>query len=489
MNADFASWRRAISPNRVALTTAAGNLTYAKLHERAAKAAALFAQHGVTKGSRVAVLAHNSVAHFDVLLGAPKTGFIANPYNTRLSLHEQRTLLAKIRPTVLIHDEAHAKMATALGEELGFVTYSLPAYEAALASVKPIEHTVSVSPNDPHMMLFTGGTTGLPKGALLPHRQTFYNALNTVYGWGLGPNDVVIQATPAFHAAVNAVAIPLLHAGGRVVLQEQFDPAEYLALVEQERPTILFLVPTMYEMLAHEPAFATTDFSSVQWAISGGAACPEPLAKRFTERGVRFRQGYGLTEAGVNCFTIEQHEADAYPDAVGRPMPYSEMRLVTESGEDAATNEVGELYIKGPHVFLGYYEEPAETKLALRGNWLATGDFATRDEAGLYRIVGRKKEMFISGGENVFPNEVEAALFNHPAVRECAVVPVPDEKWGEVGCAYVVVSSPVTEAELHEFLTARLARYKVPKRFIQRDSLPKSAAGKIVKTELGKEQG
>lgn len=489
MNTDFASWRRGITPHRVAITTTAGQVTYAQLNERAAQAAALFATYGVAKTDRVAVLAHNSLAHFDVLLGAPKLGYIANPYNTRLTIHEQRQLLAKIRPKVLIHDTEHEAMATQLSNELGFVTLSLQAYEAALANTEPLTSRAEIRPDDPHMMLFTGGTTGLPKGALLPHRQTFYNALNTIYGWGLGPSDVVIQATPAFHAAVNAVAVPLLHAGGRVVLQQQFDPAEYLALVEQERPTILFLVPTMYEMLAQQPAFATTDFSSVKWAISGGAACPEPLAKRFTERGVRFRQGYGLTEAGVNCFTIEQHEADLYPDAVGRPMPYSEAKLVAEDGSEVPTGEVGELYIRGPHVFLGYYNEPAETKLALReGGWLATGDFATQSEDGLYRIAGRKKEMFISGGENIFPNEIEAELFNHPAVRECAVVPMPDEKWGEVGCAYVVLSTDVPETELHEFLTARLARYKVPKRFIKRASLPKSAAGKILKTELGKEQ-
>lgn len=488
MQVDFASWRARISPNRVALTTGSGDLTYAALNERAKRAAALLRGYGVNPGDRVALLAHNSVAHFDLMLAASKSGFIATPFNTRLTTEEQRALLEKTTPSLLIYGAEHAEMVEALASSLGCPRVSLDDYEQALATQPPRISAVEIEPDDPHLMLFTGGTTGLPKGALLPHRQTFYNALNTVYAWGLGPDDAVIQATPAFHAAVNALAVPLLHAGGRVIMQHQFDPAEYLHLVEATRPTILFLVPTMYAMLAAEPAFEHTDFSSVRWAISGGAACPEPLAQRFVARGIHFRQGYGLTEAGVNCFTIEQDEAMRYPDAVGRPMPYSEMKIVTENGAEAPPGTVGELYIRGRHVFLGYFDEPGETDLVLKpGGWLATGDLARRDKYGLYRIVGRKKEMFISGGENIFPNEVEAALFAHPAVQECAVVPVPDEKWGEVGCAFIVTNQATDEATLRDFLTARLARYKVPKQFIFLAELPKSAAGKILKTVLRKE--
>lgn len=488
MQADFASWRARISPNRVALTTGSGDLTYAALNDRAERTAALLHARGVERGDRVAILAHNSTAHFDLILAAPKLGFIAAPFNTRLTAEEQRALLEKTAPSLLIFGPEHAKLVEALDGTIGCPRLSLAEYEQALNTQTPGVSAVKIAPDDPHLMLFTGGTTGLPKGALLPHRQTFYNALNTVYAWGLGPDDAVIQATPAFHAAVNALAIPLLHAGGRVIIQHHFDPAEYLHLVEATRPTILFLVPTMYAMLAAEPAFAHTDFSSVRWAISGGAACPEPLAKRFMARGIQFRQGYGLTEAGVNCFTIEQNEATQYPDAVGRPMPYSEMKIVSEDGREAADGTVGELYIRGPHVFLGYYNEPAETQLVLRPDgWLATGDFATRDAAGLFRIVGRKKEMFISGGENIFPNEIEAALFAHPLVQECAVVPMPHEKWGEVGCAFVVATGAIDEEALRAFLTQRLARYKVPKRFVFLAELPKSAAGKILKTALRKE--
>lgn len=337
------------------------------------------------------------------------------------------------------------------------------------------------------MILFTGGTTGVPKGAMQPYRQGFFNAVNTVLSWGLRDDDCVVQATPAFHAAINAFTVPLLHLGARVVLQESFEPGEYLDLNEDAGATLMFLVPSMFRMVADHVDFADADLSHVRWAIAGGAACPEPLRQSFLTHGVRFKQGYGLTEAGVNCFSMELDEADAHPSSVGKAILHSEVVVRRADGAACDPGELGELTIRGPHVFLGYFERPEATAEMLREDWLWTGDVATMDADGFVSIVGRRKEMFISGGENVFPAEIERALYEHPDVSECAVLGVPDERWGEVGLAVVVPQDQapaLAPQALREFLRGRLARFKVPKHIEMVDSLPKSGAGKILKSQL-----
>jgi fatty-acyl-CoA synthase len=242
----------------------------------------------------------------------------------------------------------------------------------------------------------------------------------------------------------------------------------------------------MYQMLCAHLNFDETDFSGVRWAISGGAPCPAPVRERFRAKGVRFKQGYGLTECGVNCFTLDLAEAEGHPESVGRPMPHLWAKLM--DGSENEPQDEGELWLSGPTVMSGYFERPEDTAKALVEHegrtWLKTGDLARRDRDGRYFIVGRVKEMFISGGENVYPVELERTLYDHPAVAECAVVGVPDTRWGEVGMAFVVLKSPVSEEELRSFLKARLAGYKVPKQFVFLDELPKSGPGKILKTEL-----
>jgi fatty-acyl-CoA synthase len=307
-----------------------------------------------------------------------------------------------------------------------------------------------------------------------------------VLSWGLRADDGCVQATPCFHAAVNALTVPLLHLGARVALLERFDPAAYLEMVTASEATLMFLVPTMYQMVADHPAFASADLGRVRWAISGGAPCPDPVRRAFAQRGVRFKQGYGLTEAGVNCFAIDLDDAAAHPDAVGVPVLRARAAVRREDGGICDAGEVGELTLAGDHLFAGYFERPDATADVLRGGWLWTGDLASRDDAGRYRIVGRRKEMFISGGENVYPAEIERALHDHPDVAACAVVAVPDERWGEVGLM-AVVPRPGSELDgdaLRAWLRERLARFKVPKHVRVLETLPTSGAGKILKTEL-----
>ena len=486
MNLDLAAARARLTPERDAVWYQGAWYDYRQLEERAGRLAARLAEAGVVAGDRVGILAHNHLAHIDLLLATAKLGFAYTPFNHRLSDLELSELAEYARPAFLLYDEANAGKAAAMRVPAG---RDLGGYEAWLAEAGEPPREYRPAPEDIQMVLFTGGTTGTPKGAMLPYRQSFYNGVNTVFSWGLRDDDCVIQATPCFHAALNAFTTPLLQLGARVVMQTSFDPGEYLRLVEEHRATILFLVPTMYQMLGSHPDFAAADLSSVRWAISGGAPCPAPVREAFADRGIGFRQGYGLTEAGVNCFAIEPGDAAARPESVGKPMLHARAAIRDPLGNEVAPGEVGELTLAGPHLFAGYLDRPDATAEVLRDGWLWTGDLARRDEQGFYHLVGRRKEMFISGGENVFPTEIENVIYGHPAVAECCVVGVPDERWGEVGVAAIVAARPVDDesdlaAGLREFVTERLARYKVPKSFIFLSELPKSGAGKVLRREV-----
>ena len=484
---DIARRRAELTPDAPAVQFGDRWYDYAELNGRAGRLARLLAARGVAKGDRVSILANNHLAHVDLILATAKLGFIYAPLNTRLAVPEQEGIGAYLTPKLVLHDEAHTQVAAAAARGADAPTLELGHYEAELVATAAGELAdPHLDPEDVQMILLTGGTTGLPKGAMLPYRQGFYNAVNTVLSWGLAQDDCVIQATPAFHAAVNALTMPLLHMGARVVLQPAFEPADYLAKIEQHRATILFLVPTMFHMLAEDPGFTRADMSSVRWAISGGAACPEPVREAYASRGVRFKQGYGLSEAGVNCFSITLEQAEKRPHSVGKPMLHARAAIRREDGTACAPGEVGELTLAGPHVFKGYFDRPADTALALKDGWLWTGDLGAEDADGFFTIVGRRKEMFVSGGENVYPSEVEAVIYDHPAVAECAVLGVPDARWGEVGLAAVTLhpGADLTEDELRAFLKERLANYKVPKGIHLMSALPKSAAGKILKTQL-----
>ncbi len=469
-------------PDRPAVWFREEWLSYGELYRRARRAAGALRALGVKKGDRVGLLSHNHPAYLDLLFAGPLLGHILTPFNHRLSLEELKALHAYTRPRRLFYGEGFQELARALDPE------ALP-LEALLEGEETPEE-VQVGLEDPALLLFTGGTTGLPKGALIPYRQLLLNAVQTAFSWGLSREDRYILATPMFHAALNALATPLLYLGGQVIIQERFRPEEYLELLQRFRPTILFMVPTMFQMLAEAPGFEEADLSSVRFAISGGAPCPEPVRAAYRAQGVRFKQGYGLTECGVNCFTFELEEAERHPESVGRPMPHLWARLVREDGAEAGPGEVGELWLAGEVVMAGYFERPEEDQKVFveegGKRWLKTGDLAYRDEGGRYYIVGRRKEMFISGGENVYPVEIEHLLHDHPAVREAAVVGVPDPRWGEVGAAFLALR-PGARAEAEElkaYLRARLAGYKVPKYFVFLPELPKTGPGKVDKPAL-----
>jgi fatty-acyl-CoA synthase len=482
MQLDIIARRAELTPQRRAVQFRDRWYSYAELDARAAALAAQLHKGGVRRGDRVSILATNHLAHFDLALAAPKLGFAYTPFNYRLAAEEQAQLGRYLAPKLMLHDAAHAALARATGLSL----FDLAGYEDWLraAGAPPIAPLLDAE--DVAMILLTGGSTGAPKGAMLPYRQLFWNAVNTICSWGIGETDCVVQATPAFHAGFNVLATPLLHAGGRVVMAESFEPGEYLRLVERERATVMFMVPTMFQMLAEHPDFDRVDLSSVRWAIAGGAPCPHPLRQRYAERGIRFMQGFGMTEAGVNCFAVELDDAAAHPGTVGKPMLHAQAAIRDAAGAVVPRGQVGELTLAGPHLALGYYQRPAETAQAFRDGWLWTGDLARQDAEGFYYIVGRSKEMYISGGENVYPVEVESAIHEQPEIAECAVLGVPHPRWGECGLAAFSLKpgERLGPEELKGRLKERLAGYKVPQHYLLLDALPKSGAGKILKPEI-----
>ncbi|MCB0034857.1 MAG: AMP-binding protein, partial [Anaerolineales bacterium] len=343
-------------------------------------------------------------------------------------------------------------------------------------------------PDDTACILYTSGTTGKPKGAMIPHRQIVWNAINTVVSWGLTQDDISPIFTPMFHSGGLFVFLtPLFYVGGRIVLMRQFDPVETLRQVAEEKCTVLLGVPTIFQMWLNTPALAETDFSAIRWFISGGAPCPVSLIAAWRQAtGKPFRQGYGLTEVGTNCFTMTDEESLSLVGSVGRPIFHSQMRLADPEGHNVPLGETGELLIKGPHITSGYWQNPEATASSIVDGWFKTGDMARQDQNGYFYIVGRFKDMIISGGENIYAAEVEAVFREHPAVLEAALIGQPDEKWGEIGLMITVLEKgrSATAAELRAFCKERLASYKVPKQVIFVNELPYSPYGKVEKIKL-----
>ncbi|HEX2191468.1 MAG TPA: AMP-binding protein [Longimicrobiaceae bacterium] len=476
-------WSR-LYPERVALVDrAAGRrLTYAELDREADLRAAWLRRAGVGRGGLVGVLAGNRWETVALFFACGRVGAALLPLNWRLSAAELAGVLDDARPALLLREERFRALADEAlrGGAPGWLDLAgaaLPEADGAL----PEAADIPLSPEDPALVLYTSGSTGRPKGAVLPHRQLLWNAVATTTAWELGPGDVGPVSTPFFHTGGwNVFATPLWHRGGTVVLFDGFEADDFLAGVEEEGITVALTVPTQLLMLTESPRWGRP-LPALRFFISGGAPCPASLAGRVRAAGYRFREGYGLTECGPNCFVLSDEEAARRSGAVGRPVPFLEMRLEGADGREPAPGEPGELLLRGPQLFAGYLRDPERTAEALTPDgWLRTGDLARRDADGVHTICGRRKEMYISGGENVFPGEVEAALADCPGVAEVVVVGVADARWGEVGRAFVVrrAGAALGEAEVVAHARARLAGYKVPKSVVFLDEVPRLGSGK-----------
>jgi fatty-acyl-CoA synthase len=468
--------RARTTPDRVAIDEHDLLTTYGELDARSERLAAALLGSGLRRGDLVATLTGSSGEHVVVFFACAKAGLGLVPLSWRLAAPELAFQLDDALPAVFLVEAEYAGLAD---DALAGATASPRRLELVgeLGETRGDALDAPVEDDDTLLVVYTSGTTGRPKGVQLTHANCFWTNLGFDLATGVRSEDVVLQVLPQFHCGGWNVQ-PLLAwwKGARVVLERSFDAARCLALIEQKRVTTMMGVPAIYQFMAEEPSFGDVDLSSLRTAVVGGAPMPEALLERWHERGVAIVQGYGLTEAAPNVLCLPPEDAVRKAGFAGKPYPFVDVRL---SPED-------ELQVRGPNVFAGYWRNPDATAAAFEDGWLRTGDVAEQDDEGNYRIRGRLKDMYISGGENVYPAEVEGVLHEHPAVADAAVVGVSDERWGESGVAFVVIRSDADASaeDLRDWCGDRLARYKVPREVRFVEELPRSAMNKILKDEL-----
>ena len=501
---DYLARRELYSPNKLAFIDAGKSpewrLTYREANRRANRLANWLQSQGVGKGDRVAILARDGYEHLDVFFACSKLGAVHTALNWRLHWQELLDIFQNVTPKILVYSDDFKDNVTQLTSHFPPPTLHLDGdgitgsshFESTLQSAPDSPVTCeALDAEDTAALIFTGGTTGLPKAAEVSHRMIAWNTLNTVIH-DITRNDVYLNVFPMFHTGgLFVYTLPQVIFGGTTIFIREFNPAQVLDLLERENATVFAAVPTMYQMLTQAPNWEQADLSSLRFCTSGGAPLPVPLVEKYTaEKGIRFKQGFGMTEFGPGIFALAPEDAIRKAGSIGRPNFFVDAQIVDDGNNFLGPDEEGELVLKGPSYCSGYFNDPEATMGAVdeRG-YFHTGDLARYDNEGYFYIVDRKKDMFISGGENVYPAEIEKALYQHPAVHMCAVVGLPDPKWGEVGMACVVLKpgASTTEEELLQFMAERLARYKVPKSVAFLAELPISAAGKILKREL-KEQ-
>jgi fatty-acyl-CoA synthase len=491
------------TPGKLALVDAhtGRQFSYTQFNERANRFAH-YLKHtlGVQQGDRVSILAQNSSDYYEVLFGCGKMGAILNTLNWRLAVPELEFIINDCAPRVLIYEPMFAAAVDVLRPQAGCEFYVVLAeeapggewtYESALATGSP--KGVEMPPltyNDTWAIIYTSGTTGRPKGAQVTYGNFFFNAVGMGQAIDLSSQDVNLNVLPTFHiGGLGLYAGPTFHFGGTVVVMRAFDPGELLRLIEEWKVTALLLVPSIYLVLAQFPDLYKYDLSSVRSWASGGSALPPSLVEQFVEKGIVIQQGFGMTETGPTVFLVFKEDAVRKAGSVGKPVLHTDVCIMDRERNVLGPNEVGELCIRGGNVTTGYWNRPQATAEAIVDGWLHSGDAAKYDDEGFYYIVDRWKDMFISGGENVYPAEVENVVYQHPAVAEVAVIGVPHPRWQEVGKAIVVVKEghTLTEEEVIAFCQGKLARYKIPKSAAFVDALPRTAAGKVLKRELRKQ--
>jgi len=486
------SWpaRRArMNPTTVALTTDDESLTYADLAARVEATASHLRELGVAPGERVAYLGPNSIDTFVCFFATARLGGVFVSLNTRLAAPEVGYMLQDSGSVVLVHGPECAALvqaADAAAHGVEHVVGSAELREAtAGVTTSPPWPDPLLDPDDPVLILYTSGTTGSPKGAVLTHANITWNTVNQLVHVDVLSTDVALCAAPLFHVTgLGQVSMPTLLKGGTVVVVPKFDAGGFLALIAQRRATSFAAVPTMLQMMCEHPDWETTDLSSLRFVIYGGSPILEHVARAWLLRGVVIQQGYGMTEAAPGVFMALADGATARPVSAGVPHFFTDIRL--DLLEGGSWPGQGELLVRGPNVFSGYWNRPEETEQALHDGWFRSGDVVRIDDDGWAYVVDRVKDLIISGGENIYPAEVEAVIAECADVRAVAVVAVPDPKWGEVGCAYVVLrpGAHLEELALRAHLDQRLARYKIPRYVEFVDELPTNATGKVLRASL-----
>ena len=489
------SWpaRRArMNPASVALSTDDESLTYAELAALVEATTVRLRELGVVSGERVAYLGPNSIDTFVCFFATARLGGVFVSLNTRLAAPEIGYMLADSGSVVLVHGPECADLANAADPAAHGVKHVLAgprlrdAAVGVTASVPWPDHLVDL--DDPVLILYTSGTTGRPKGAVLTHGNITWNTVNQLAHVDVLSTDVALCVAPLFHVTgLGQVSMPTLLKGGTVVVVRKFDAGAFLALVERLRATAFSAVPTMLQMLCDHPDWVAADLSSLRYVLYGGSPVEHRVAQAWLDRGVVLQQGYGMTEAAPGVFMAMPDGGSEHPTSPGVPHFFTDVELLTSDGTHLAGPGQGELLVRGPHVFNGYWERPDETaKVLSPEGWYRSGDVVRIDGDGWAQIVDRVKDVIISGGENIYPAEIEAVIAELADVSAAAVVAVPDPQWGEVGCAYVVLrpGADLNELALRAHLDQRLARYKLPRYVEFRDELPTNATGKLLRAAL-----
>lgn len=456
-------------------------------------ASILMDEYGLRKGDRLAVISEYCIEYIVLFSVAQKTGIILVPLNYRLSPNELDFIISNAEVSGIVYD----------GKFLDKIQ-SLESYESAsmhvsmdelieinlecLNSKEPCKAVhAELDPDDAIFILYTSGTTAFPKGAIYTHKMLFWNSINTELRLNITSDDVSLNCAPPFHTGGwNVLLTPFIHHGAYTLLIKSFDPDLVLEMLDLEHATIWWAVPTMLKMMAESPVFDKVKLRMLRYLIVGGEAMPVPLIEKWHDKGVLIRQGYGLTEVGPNVTSLDHQDATRKKGSIGTLNFYYDAKLVDENLNDVATGDTGELILSGPTVTPGYWKNEEETKSAIENGWFHTGDLMVKDKDGYYFVVDRIKNMYISGGENVYPAEVEHVIGKHPAVNAVAIVGVPDEKWGETGKAFIVLNpgKKITEKQITDFCLERLAKYKIPKHIEFMDELPQNDAGKIDRKKL-----
>ena len=493
---DWAAKWAVYSPEKMAFKEDETNrtLTFFELNKLANRLANDFIfSKQLKKGDRIAILAENNLEYLVLFSVAQKTGLILVPINYRLASAEIDYLLQDCAPQLLICEN---KFLEKIKTE--FANKNIPHF-LKLNDLKEIcdkekntpqdlfFENIKIEVNDPVFILYTSGTTGFPKGALYTHKMLFWNSINTAMSLIVNTESCTVNCMPPFHTGGwNVLTTPFFHHGGYTCLMKKFDPRKALELIEKEGVTIFMGVPTMLKMMAGLPEFDQADFSNLNYIIVGGEPMPIPLIEKWDAKSVAIRQGYGMTEVGPNLTSLHQQDAIRKKGSIGRQNFYVQTKIIRPDGTETNVNEAGELLLRGPMVTTGYWRNTGATEKAVKNNWFYTGDMVRQDEEGYLFIVDRIKNMFISGGENVYPAEIERVLIMHENISEAAVVGVADEKWGEVGKAFIVKKENISETEIINYCREKMAKFKVPKYIEFLAELPKNDTGKIDRQQLEK---
>jgi fatty-acyl-CoA synthase len=494
---NFGYWlsvRAARDRDRVAIVQDDGRTTYGELSTRSALVAGALWDAGIRPGDRVAVALKNRVEFLEVLFGSARIGAIFVPLNFRLAFEQVAYALEDSGSTIIVAQDSTMSAVTAavaaVQHPVRVIGVDCPGadYSKWRDAARPVPFAL-VQPSDALSIIYTSGTTGPPKGAVLTHEGAMTNIYNYLFEWDLRRDDVTLVVNPIFHVVLYILCIPLLYKGGKVVLMEDFDADTALHLAEDEAVTIWFAIPTAWQMLMDSPEFSYWNHTRVRFIGSGGAACPVPLMDRIEELAIPYRQGYGLSETTSSATTMTPEDQASRRGSIGRTFLYVESRIVDAAEHEVPAHEVGEIELRGRNICDGYWNKPRETMESFSGDgWFRTGDLGYMDVDGFIWIVDRKKDLIISGGENISSIEVEQVAVTHPAVAQVSVIGLAHPRWGETPCAVVVLKpgTSLSSEELIAHCRDRLAHYKCPTVVVEVDELPMTANGKVVKAALRK---